>query len=197
MIMPAGRSNFEQNERIGFKYHTDETETMRTFLRDNETLIKDLVKSIEYGRYKSIKNDVSQLTKELKSFGSKVDKLLRDIALNEGRTAEEIDIGMTQMNGSVQDLKGKIANHEQTLNTKEREMKSIDESWSANFEEHLTITYREKYKIRAMLNEAALNVVVMATMDRITTFVCTFGDEWKKYDDGKIYIGELIEVVTK
>jgi hypothetical protein len=34
-------------------------------------------------------------------------------------------------------------------------MKSIDESWSANFEEHLTITYREKYKIRAMLNEAA------------------------------------------
>jgi hypothetical protein len=96
------RSNFEQSERIGFKYPTDETETMRTFLRDNETLLKDLVNSNEYGRYKSIKNDVSQLTKELKSFGSKVDKLLRDIALNEGRTAEEIDIGMIQMNGSVQ-----------------------------------------------------------------------------------------------
>jgi hypothetical protein len=75
---------------------------------------------------------------------------------------------MIQMNGSVQDLKGKIANHEQTLNTKEREMKSIDESWSANFEEHLTITYREKYTNHAMLNEAALNVVVMATVDRIT-----------------------------
>jgi uncharacterized protein (DUF1015 family) len=89
---------------------------------------------------------------------------------------------MIQMNGSVQDLKGKIANHEQTLNTKEHEMKSIEESWSANFEENLTVTYREN---------------VMATVDGITTFVCTFGDEWKKYDNGKICIGELVEVVTK
>ena len=90
-----------------------------------------------------------------------------------------------------------LANHEQTLNTKERDMKSTEESWSAHFEENLTVTYREKYINRAMLKESALNVVVMATVDGITTFVCTFGDEWKKYNDGNISIGELVEVVTK
>jgi hypothetical protein len=70
---------------------------MRTFLRDNETLLKDLVNSNEYGRYRSIKNDTSQMKKELKSFGTKVDKLLeklkqqmelRDIALDEGKTTK-------------------------------------------------------------------------------------------------------------
>jgi hypothetical protein len=90
-----------------------------------------------------------------------------------------------------------LANHEQTLNTRERDMKSTEENWSAHIEENLKVTYREKYTNRAMLNEAALNVVVMAIVDGLTTFACTFGDEWKKYHDGKISIGELVKVVTK
>lgn len=200
------RSNFEQSERIGFKYPIDETETMRTFLHDNETLLKDLVNSEEYGRYKSTKNDISQMKKELKSFGSKVDKVLeklehqvelRDIALQEGKTTKGLDKGITKINKNVADLRGKITNHEQTISNNEREIKSIEESWSAHFEENLTVTYRQKYTNRAMLKEAALNVAVMATVDGITTFVCTFGDEWKKYHDGKISIGELVKVVTK
>ena len=202
------RSNFEQRERIGFKYPTDETEKMRAFLRDNETLLKDLVNSNEYGRYRSIKNDTSLMKKELKSFGTKMNKVrenlkqqmkLRDIALHEGKTTSMIglDKGITKMNRGVEKLRDNIANHEQTIMTNKSEMKTIEERWSAHFEENLTVTYRQKYTNRAMLKEAAINVLVMATVDGLATFACKFGDEWKKYHDGKISFGDLAKVVTK
>ena len=185
------RSNFEQRERIGFKYPNDEAETMRTFHRDNETLPKDVVNSNKYG---------SQMKKEPKSVGSKMNNVftklekqqkLPDIALNEDVSTK---MAKTRMYRSGKDLGGKIANHEQTIMTDESEMKTT-ENRSAHCEENLT--YRQKPTTRAMLGNAAVNVSVMVAAKGITVAVCTFDEEWKKYKDGKISLRELSKVVIK
>jgi vancomycin resistance protein YoaR len=63
---------------------------------------------------------------------------LRDIALDEGKTTKGLDKGITKMNRNVEDLRDNITNHEQTIMTNESEMKTIEERWSAHFEENLT-----------------------------------------------------------
>ena len=188
------RSNFERRERIGFKYPNDETETMRTFHRDNETFPKDVVNSNKYG---------SQMKKEPKSVGSKINNVhtklekqpkLPDIALNEGVTTKMVDKAKTRMHRSGKDMRCKIANHEQTIMTNESEMKTT-EKWRGHAEENLT--YKQKPTIRPMLGKAALNASVMAAAEGIIVAVCTLSDEWKKYKDGEIVLGELVDVVAK
>ena len=120
---------------------------------------------------------------------------LRHIPLNEGGTTARVNKANTRMYRSGKDLRGKIVNHEQTIMTKESEMKTTKESCRAHFEEKLT--YIQKPTIRAMVEKVAVNVVVMAIVDGITVTVCTFGDKWKKYNDGKISLGKLVKFVAK